>query len=201
MITCRNLKPAIECTANALIALEDELNALDRAIGDGDHGYNMSRGSQAILDQLDHLSFDQTHQVLTSIGKILMMSVGGASGALYGSLFTSMGNEYANKDENFENFMLAFSAGIDTTKDLGDSSLNQKTMLDVIIPVFDLLKSHGNFDAQKVSETAQQACTSTIDMQAERGRAALLGKRSIGYIDPGAKSSQIIISSICDSLK
>jgi len=192
------LRFMVKHTAETVISFEVELNELDSAIGDGDHGTNMSRGCKTLLGAIDQIEYDSLRDVLIFIGKTLISSIGGASGALYGTLFLTMGE---NIDENptTETFIDAFDQGINETMILGSSHVNQKTILDVIVPVLDAIKKQPD-SFLDIAQVASIASNRTIAMKAEKGRASYLGDRSIGHLDPGAHSSDIIIRSICEVL-
>ncbi len=194
------LKYVLEYTSRVIVGLEDELNALDSAIGDGDHGTNMSRGFCTVLDGVDAVNFDSVPSVFVYIGETLMSSIGGASGALYGLFFIHIGEALPDNDKVvMGDLIVALQRGVEAIKDLGESDVNQKTMLDVIIPVIHMLNDD-NLSLEKVSKFAERQSESTIMMKAEKGRASFLGDRSIGHLDPGARSSQVIISSVCKAL-
>ena len=194
-----DLKSILMTTANDVIGLESELNTLDRAIGDGDHGYNMSRGARALIDDLDGADMSSLSSMFAYVGNTLISSIGGASGALYGTFFISVG-QCVGDNPTASDFIDALDAGVKAIMQLGDSDVNQKTMLDVIVPVLALLRQVDRPGLVKILQHAEHCSTITIDMKAEKGRASLLGDRSIGYMDPGARSSQAIISSICKAL-
>lgn len=199
MIPANRIEQILITVAQAVIAAEDELNALDRAIGDGDHGNNMSRGCTELQANIADVDFGSLSEVFSYAGRTLLSSIGGASGALYGSLFMTMGRSMDDQP-GYSNFVDSLAAGVDAIRELGGADINQKTMLDVIIPVLERLQSASEPDISALSEYAEQCSLHTIDMRAEKGRAAFLGDRSIGHQDPGARSSQVIISSICQAL-
>ncbi len=198
LIPAKKLKHVLKFTVEKVIAIEDELNSLDRAIGDGDHGANMSRGCKSLLENIDDIKFDSTADVFISIGNTLISSIGGASGALYGTLFINIGKNM-NTGETVNDFIIACEKGIDAMMVLGSSHINQKTMLDVLVPVLEILKEQQT-DLSEVARKARNLSNSTINMKAEKGRASYLGDRSIGHLDPGAYSSEVIVCSICEAL-
>lgn len=202
MITSEQLKYVLSYTASAVDELKDELNALDRAIGDGDHGHNMSRGFQLVLKNIDNIKYQSLSEVFVFVGTTLMSSIGGAAGALYGSLFIQTGKSLPSDDKELtlDIFVGAFEQGVGAIKELGHSDVNQKTMLDVIVPVLDLLRTDQKINLSMISDYAKSQSQLTVNMKAEKGRASFLGDRSIGHLDPGARSSQVIISSICKAL-
>jgi phosphoenolpyruvate---glycerone phosphotransferase subunit DhaL len=186
----------IEEVATRIIAAADELTQLDQAIGDGDHGLNMKRGMEAVLADIDRLAGLSLPEALKAAGMTLVMKVGGASGPLYGTLFMTLGKELPERPTRAD-AVRALSAAIEALKARGKSEQGQKTMLDVLIPVRDAL-SAGEIGA--IKQVAADAARATIPIQATRGRASFLGERSVGHMDPGARSTQIMIEAIADVL-
>ena len=187
----------VAAIADRVIAHVDELTALDSAIGDGDHGHNMKRGFEAVLQDLDELSSMNLPDLAKAVGTKLVMKVGGASGPLYGTLFLALAKELPPEPSRTE-AVKAFAAAISAVKARGKSDVGQKTMLDVLVPVYEALAAGG--DVAAVRETAARAAAATVPMRATRGRASFLGDRSIGHMDPGARSSSLMIATLCDEL-
>ena len=127
------------------------------------------------------------------------MKVGGASGPLYGTLFMGLGKAWP-AELTTGSMAQAVAAAIDAVKARGKSEPGQKTMLDVLVPVLETLRGCGA-DPARLRERAAAAAAATVPMKAVRGRASFLGERSIGHMDPGARSSALIISAICDVLE
>ena len=190
----------IVTVANRVIASADELTDLDRAIGDGDHGTNMRRGFEAVLAAADELSAKSFGESLKGIGTTLVMKVGGASGPLYGTLFLSLGKALAD-EVSPDQVADAFAAAIDAVKARGKSEAGQKTMLDVFLPVLAVVREGGEGMAARLRATARLAAENTIPMKAIRGRASFLGERSIGHMDPGARSSALIVDAVADVME
>jgi multiple sugar transport system ATP-binding protein len=187
-----------ECRST-IAAHTEELTTLDQAIGDGDHGANMARGFNAIADAADEIAALPFGQALQKAGTTLVMKVGGASGPLYGSLLMAMGKAASDVPHNAEDVGALLAAGIDAVKARGKSDAGAKTMLDVLIPVqISLARGGGIAD---VRATADAALAATAPIRATKGRAAFLGERSIGHIDPGARSSALLIHAVCDILE
>lgn len=185
----------IQSVADSIIAHAEELTELDSAIGDGDHGNNMKRGMNAVLEQLDDLSAKSLPEALKAAGMQLVMKVGGASGPLYGTLFMAMGKELP-EPVSPDGVAHALSAAIEAVKARGKSDVGQKTMLDVLAPVASALVE-GKSPAE-VAVVAEEACHNTKDMLALKGRASFLGERSVGHLDPGARSSELIVKAIAE---
>lgn len=190
----------IKTVAERVIQHTDELVALDQAIGDGDHGLNMKRGFEAVLADLDKFSAMPLADSLKGVGTALVMKVGGASGPLYGSLFMALGKALPAKADR-AGLAQAFAAAVDAVKARGKSDVGQKTMLDVLAPVLSVLKdSQGDLPARLCS-VAQTAADATIPVRAQRGRASFLGERSIGHMDPGARSASLMVCAVVDVME
>jgi dihydroxyacetone kinase-like protein len=127
-----------------------------------------------------------------------VMKVGGASGPLYGTLFMALGKEIA---PDASNLSAAFARAIEAVKSRGKSQPGQKTMLDVLAPVQMALGEGGTDLSVRLPIVAASAADATVPMLATRGRASFLGERSIGHMDPGARSSALIVASVCRALE
>jgi dihydroxyacetone kinase-like protein len=200
MIDRQARKLLFETVARRVIASADELTDLDRAIGDGDHGTNMRRGFEAVLAAADELSARNLGESLKGVGTTLVMRVGGASGPLYGTLFMSLGKSLED-EVSCEQMADAFAAAIDAVKARGKSDVGQKTMLDVLFPVLAVLREGGEGLPVRLKATAMAAAEQTIPMRAIRGRASFLGERSVGHMDPGARSSALIVDAVADVME
>jgi dihydroxyacetone kinase-like protein len=187
----------IAAVAQRLIAHADELTQLDSAIGDGDHGHNMTRGFEAVLKDLDALAQLSLPDFLRRIGMTLVTTVGGASGPLYGTLFMALGKTIPEEPTRME-IATAFAAAVAAVKTRGKSDVGQKTMLDVLVPVQTPLA--GSATLAEIREVAFNAAEATALIRATRGRASFLGERSVGHVDPGARSSSLMIAALCEEL-
>lgn len=187
----------VEAVATIIIQHTEELTSLDQAIGDGDHGLNMKRGFDAVLTGLDAESGKSLAETLKYVGTTLVMKVGGASGPLYGTLFMTLGKELAAAPD-LDNFKQALAAAIAAVQKRGRSEPGQKTMLDVLVPVLEELSKGGDGLPGRAKRCAFAAADATIPMLATRGRASFLGERSIGHMDPGARSSALMIGTISE---
>jgi dihydroxyacetone kinase-like protein len=185
----------VSAVAQRIVVEVDALTALDAVIGDGDHGYNMKRGFEAVLVDLEALSEMSLPDLLKAVGMKLVMKVGGASGPLYGTLFLALGKELPAEPSRAQ-VETAFEAAIAAVRARGKSDVGQKTMLDVLVPIQRAFAAGG--DAAALKATAFAAAEATAPMRATRGRASFLGERSIGHVDPGARSSALMIAAICD---
>ena len=194
---------AAEAINQAIINSEAEIESLDREIGDGDHFINMKRGCATIVAMRDDLAPLSSDEALNQIGMKLLSTIGGASGPLFASFFIAMAKALkAQNDSAIISLANAFDAGVQSIASRGKAGLGEKTMLDVLIPVANHFKNLADKSSQEIAKNLQQVALdgvlATKDMVATKGRAAGLGERAIGHIDPGAKSCQIMVQSVCD---
>jgi phosphoenolpyruvate---glycerone phosphotransferase subunit DhaL len=192
------LRRLIVAVSDDLIAHAAELTALDQAVGDGDHGVNMKRGFEAVRADAAATAEKPLAEALKAIGTQLVMKVGGASGPLYGTLFLALSKEIA---PDASNLPTAFGKAVEAVRARGKSQPGQKTMLDVLTPVQTALAEGGADLPARLPIVAATAAEATIPMLATRGRASFLGERSIGHMDPGARSSALMVASVCRALE
>ena len=193
----------LENINNSIELHKDEIEKLDQNIGDGDHIFNIQRGLKESLRLKEDLKDNQLNEILKKIGIKIMTTVGGSSGALFSTLLINMAKAYNNQLSDQKNIALMFDCGVEAMKKRGKADLGEKTMLDVLVPVSKKLnelsdKKNSKEIAKEIMKTAEIGMLSTKDLIATKGRASFLGERSIGHIDPGARSSQIAIEAICN---
>lgn len=187
--------------AASLLREEERLTELDRQIGDGDHGTNITRGFTQVENALADSEWNSLCEGLTLVAKTLMTHVGGASGPLYGTGFLRGGRALAQNSDcpDSEAIAVLYEAVAEGISQRGNASAGDKTMLDAWLPAAQIareLASQGktvNEVLQAAAHAAQRGAALTEGMKALKGRASYLGERSIGHVDPGAVSSAIII--------
>jgi len=204
----QQIADALVAARSAIVANEDQIESLDRAIGDGDHFINVRRGCDVLVAMRDELAPLAPGAAFNRIGMKLLSTIGGASGPLISSLFIAMGRSLGNLDKpDRRQFAAAFSAGVDAIKARGKADVGEKTTLDVLIPVARLLQRRATDDlpiaalCTEVSAEAHRNMLATRDMLATKGRATFLGERALGHIDPGAKTCEVAIGAICEALR
>jgi dihydroxyacetone kinase-like protein len=185
----------------------EELTTLDRAIGDGDHGTNLTRGFNAALQKVEMLEDQALANVIKTAAMTLISTVGGAAGPLYGTALLRFSTTLQGKESKDPNALVAaFAAAIEGVKQRGKSTTGEKTMLDALVPAYEALQSAIRAGATIPSAFVQAAAAAkagaeaTIPMLATKGRASYLGERSIGHQDPGATSSWYILQAVADTL-
>jgi phosphoenolpyruvate---glycerone phosphotransferase subunit DhaL len=182
------------------------LTELDSAIGDADHGINMDRGMQAALAKLDAAPAGDIGALFKTIGMALVSSVGGAGGPLYGTLFLQLGAATAGKEVlEAEDWSAALNAAVDGVRARGKAELQDKTMVDALVPARDAFAAavaDGASFAEALKRSAAEAeagMASTIPLVARKGRASYLGERSAGHQDPGATSSYLLVRTAAET--
>ena len=188
----------IAAAADTIAAHAEELTALDQAIGDGDHGLNMKRGFEAVRAEADGFAAKPLPEALKAVGTKLVMTVGGASGPLFGTLFMALGKELPATPDR-DGLAAALKRAIEAVAARGKSQPGQKTMLDVLQPVYEALAQGKT--ATEIADAADQAAEATVPMKALRGRASFLGERSIGHMDAGARSTALLVRAVAETVE
>ena len=202
------LLDVIEKISEEIIKNKDYLTELDREIGDGDHGVNLARGFEKVKEELSNMQNMQFFEVFNKMAMILISSVGGASGALYGTALMKGAAYLKTKEEITPEIMAeTWNEMIKGIEMRGKAVLGEKTRLDTQIPAYEAFKIKADAGAN-ISECfefaelkAKSGMEATKDIAATKGRASYLGERSIGHLDPGSVSSYLIIKTITDELK
>ncbi|HTQ71686.1 MAG TPA: dihydroxyacetone kinase subunit DhaL [Acidocella sp.] len=175
---------------------------LDAAIGDGDHGANMARGLHAVIAKLGTPA--DPAALFKSVGMILIGTVGGASGPLYGSLFMDMGKAAAGKPAlDVAAWADVLEAGVKGVAARGKALPGEKTMLDALAPAAAALTGAADLTAGLAASAgaALKGVEATVPMVARKGRASYLGERSVGHADPGATSSALLLAALADAAR
>ena len=195
----------VEKIAELVEEKRDYFTELDAAIGDADHGFNLSIGFREISKKMPEWKDKDIKAFFRSVGMTLLSKVGGASGPLYGSFFMKFGEPASGKEEvTFQELFPMFKFAVEAVEQRGKATVGEKTMVDALRPaLLAYEKAMGqNLEPKKVMEVftdaARRGAESTIDMIAKKGRAMRLGERSIGHLDPGAASSTMILEVFAD---
>ncbi|MDQ0376938.1 dihydroxyacetone kinase subunit DhaL [Amycolatopsis thermophila] len=197
---------ALRGAAAAIAEHRTELIELDRAIGDGDHGENMNRGFQAIVAALDGGVPDTPGAVLKLAATTLISKVGGAAGPLYGTAFLRASTVVANQPElGAAEVVAALRAGLEGVQARGKAVEGDKTMVDALLPAVAAAEKAGGSDVAAVLSAAAEGATSgagsTVDLVARKGRASYLGERSAGHLDPGARSTALLLEAFAKAAR
>ena len=189
----------IELSAADIAEQRDYLVDLDRAIGDGDHGENMDRGFKAAVEALGQTQPGSVAEVLKTVAKTLMSTVGGAAGPLYGTAFLRASKAAGDGDLDGAGVAAVIAGALDGIQARGKATTGEKTMVDAWTPALEAARAaaESGGDPSAVLEAAATAAeagaAATEPMRATKGRASYLGERSIGHLDPGAVSTSLIL--------
>lgn len=189
----------IELAAVDIAEQRDYLVDLDRAIGDGDHGENMDRGFKAALEALGQAQPGSVAEVLKTVAKTLMSTVGGAAGPLYGTAFLRASKAAGDGELDGAGAAAVIAGALEGIQARGKATTGEKTMVDAWTPALEAARAaaESGSGAAAVFEAAATAAevgaASTEPMRATKGRASYLGERSIGHLDPGAVSTSLIL--------
>ncbi len=197
----------IQAFAAAVAENKEYLTELDSAIGDADHGINMDRGMQAVLQKMDAGAAGDIGALLKTVGMTLVSTVGGAGGPLYGTLFLQMGAAAAGKPElSGDEWAAALAAGVAGVQRRGRAEPGDKTMIDALVPAVEAVKSaladgcRLDEALRRSAQAAADGMTATIPLVARKGRASYLGERSANHQDPGATSSWLLLRTAAETL-
>ena len=189
----------IELAAADVAEQRDYLVDLDRAIGDGDHGENMDRGFKAAVEALGQAQPASVAEVLKTVAKTLMSTVGGAAGPLYGTAFLRASKAAGDGDLDGAGVAAVIAGALDGIQARGKATTGEKTMVDAWTPALEAARAaaESGSDPAAVLEAAATAAeagaAASEPMRATKGRASYLGERSIGHLDPGAVSTSLIL--------
>ena len=195
--------------ASAVEAEASHLTQLDSAIGDGDHGVNMTRGFRAVNEALATADGDQPPgKLLITAGKTLVSTVGGASGPLWGTALRRAGRAVGDAPAlDGDALAAALDAALGGVVELGAAEPGDKTMVDALAPAVQALREGVERGDElgvviaAAAAAADEGARATVPMQARKGRASYLGERSVGHQDPGATSTALIVAALGRSLE
>lgn len=196
-----DVKAMLLLACDRIIAAEPQLSEADRNLGDGDHGLGMQRGMTAAKEKLNAAEPDSIEKAFSTVGMAMMSSMGGASGAIFGTFFRNGGKALAGKEVFDAAALAAFlQAGVDGVKSRGGAAVGDKTVVDAMEPA-----------AVKAAEVAGEPLSEAIiavaaaaegGMEASKalvakfGRAKTLGEAAIGFPDAGAMSVTVIVNAM-----
>ena len=206
-ITPQQMLKAIVAVCDTIEAQKEYLSELDGAIGDGDHGVNMAKCFREVKKKLPECQGKEAEGILKDVGMVVLNSVGGAMGALYGTFFlklaqASSGKKALQLDDLVEMFQMAEQGIID----IGKAKVGDKTLIDTLSPAVRSLEDSRDKDRplsealMAFKDAAKKGMESTKDMIAKIGRASRLGERTIGHQDAGATSCYLILSAMVNGL-
>ena len=196
------VREAIRACTERIEEERSYLTDLDSAIGDADHGANMTRGFTAAADRIDGLESEEPAELVKAVGMALLSEVGGASGPLYGGSIVAASGEL-EEGITAETTVAFAEAYLEKLQERGKASVGDKTMVDALVPAVHTYKKSIEVDGRdplealgKAVDAAERGVAFTVPIRASRGRASYLGWRSVGHQDPGATSTLILLETL-----
>ena len=203
-----NGKIVMDCIDAAYASIKehaDEIMVLDQSIGDGDHVFNLIRGLEALRSIRGDIETLDAGPALKLAANKVLSTVGGSSGPLFSSLLMGMSRASEHLNGDPPGYAQMYAAGVKAVQDRGKTGRGSKTMMDVLIPVAERLnelvaQSPVPQILAELPKEANRGMLATRNMLATKGRASFLGERSLGHIDPGARSSELMIAAVCERI-
>src|SRR5208282_2100034 len=188
--------------ANQIIQEKDRLNSMDAACGDGDFGTSMYVAFSNVRKTLEE-SHDDIGALLTSAGYSILSSAGGASGALFGTLFVEAGKHAKGKSEvDLTDLGIMFDASMKKIQTRGEAQVGDKTLIDSLEPAVRALQESAKTEStiaaalRKAGTAAESGYESTKNLVVKHGKASYLGEQTLGHADPGAYVMVLVFRSL-----
>lgn len=202
-LTINEVRDMMLAVADRIIEAEPILTDADRALGDGDHGIGMERGMTAVKEALAEKEFPSVGKVFIAVGTAMMSSMGGASGALFGTLFRAGGKAIGEAQTlTGSEVAIILKEGTEGVMTRGEAKPGDKTMVDALFPAAEKAAEVANLPLSEalfaVADAAAAGRDASEGMIATKGRAKTLGENSLGKPDAGAVSVAIIAAAMRD---
>ncbi|WP_298180853.1 dihydroxyacetone kinase subunit DhaL [Saccharomonospora sp.] len=204
--TANDVAAALRAAADTVTEHCAELTDLDRPIGDADHGENLKRGFEALVATLDEAVPETPGAVLKVAATTLISKVGGAAGPLYGTAFLRAATAVGQAAELDASTVAAeLNAGLDGVVARGKAEVGDATMVDALKPAVEAARAAKDDGVAAVlsagADAADEGATSTKQLVARKGRASYLGQRSVGHLDPGARSTALLLRAFAEAAR
>ncbi|WP_370934687.1 dihydroxyacetone kinase subunit DhaL [Amycolatopsis sp. cg13] len=204
--TAEGVAAAVRAAAEVIAEHRTELVDLDRAIGDADHGENLSRGFTAIVSALETAVPETPAGVVKLAATTLISKVGGAAGPLYGTAFLRASAKLGDAAEIDVPLLLdALRAALEGVQARGKAVGGDATMVDALIPAISAAEGAADGTIADVltaaADGADRGAESTVDLIPRKGRASYLGERAVGHMDPGARSTALLLRAFAEAAR
>jgi dihydroxyacetone kinase/dihydroxyacetone kinase-like protein len=203
-----NAEFVVQVIAKSVLENEQYFSELDGVVGDGDFGYSIARGFEKVLAEWDNLDHSLPGNFLKKVSSVIVGSVGGVSGSIWGTAFLRAGVALGTKAEvTYPDVIAMFRSAIEGIKKRGNAELGDKTLLDALVPAVDQLEkafNEGKDTSAALNEAAvvaRESAEATRPMIAKKGRAAYTGERSIGSLDAGAVAMAVLFEAVSKAWK
>ena len=199
------VKRMLTLAADRVIAARDVLTKADQEIGDGDHGVAMERGFIAARQAIAEKPARTVGDVFKNAGMAILGAGGGASGAVFGTLFIGAAKPLTSSSLDAPAFAAALAAGLAAVQARGKAKPGDKTMIDALAPAVETVQRMSgeplSVAALAAAKSARAGSEATKSMIAVTGKAKTLGERSLGHIDPGSITLSLILEGCADALQ
>jgi dihydroxyacetone kinase phosphoprotein-dependent L subunit len=203
--TLPDVESAVRVLAETVVANEKYFGDLDAVVGDGDFGYSMARGFEIVLSDWDGFDRTDISTFLKKVAVVITSRIGGTSGPIWGTGFLRAAITASGANSlDAEQIAAMLRAAVEGIKARGGAELGDKTLLDALIPVTDMLEERAKAGStagetlRAAAATARSAAEATRPMVAKKGRAAYTGERSVGTLDAGAVAVAVLIEALAD---
>ena len=199
-----DIERAIKTTCGTVLRNEHYFADLDGLAGDGDFGTSLATGFRQIEKEWDEIPKTDIGAMLLKISMIVSKHVGGSSGPIWGTGFMKAAMLTRGKESiTLQDLADMLGSAIEGIMARGGAKLGDKTLLDALIPVHEVLKKHAQAGGdpaaalKEAADVAEKAIEETKSLVAHRGRASQVGERSANTPDPGIVSIAIILNDWC----
>lgn len=205
-LNVEQLRGVLSAACQAIYNAREALSDADRQIGDGDHGVGMGRGFKAAREAVDSAELATVGDAFKAVGSAVMKTSGGASGAIFGTMFRGPAKALKVSELDGAGLATAWEASAEQVQLRGKAKPGDKTMLDALVPAAEAARAAADSGADVVAvaeaaaAAAHEGCDATVNMKATVGKAKSLGERSLGYPDPGAISVTILLDTIAEGI-
>lgn len=198
----------VEVAAQAVAAAQDQLNALDSTVGDGDHGVNFASALTAAATHVQVAGANSAAQVFAAVAETLNSEMGGAAGVIFGAFFGGAGEALTSVEQlDADVYALMLASALAEVQRWGKAAVGDKTVVDALAPAAQTaqVSARAGDDlaicAQRAAAAAAAGAAATAALEARKGRARFLGARSIGHADAGATSLALVLGAWAEGLK
>lgn len=207
-ITPPQMYKAMVAVCDTIEEQKEYLSELDGAIGDGDHGVNMAKCFRLVKTKLEETPDKEFETIIKNVAMVVLNSVGGAMGALYGTFFMRLAQATNGKTVlGVKDLMEMFQEAERGILEIGQAALGDKTLVDTLSPAVRSLEKDAQAEESlesaltNLEKAAKRGMESTKDMVAKIGRASRLGERTRGHQDAGATSCYLMIEAMVSALR
>ena len=190
----------VVAAAQAVVAAQEQLNALDSTVGDGDHGVNFAAALTMAATHVQAAGAIAAAQVFADVAETLNSEMGGAAGVIFGAFFGGVGEALAGAEQlDADVYALMLASALAEVQRWGKAAVGDKTVVDALAPAAQAAQSSAQAGddlavcAQQAAVAAAEGAAATAALEARKGRARFLGARSIGHADAGATSMALVL--------